>query len=346
MNILFIGGTRRGYLTLKALLQSGATVSGVISLIQDEHESERFEEAIKVLAEANGIVHYQTKAMKDRDYGRLLADEIRPDVALVVGCRVLIPKSLYSIPPLGMLAVHDSLLPSYRGFAPLNWALINGEQQTGVTLFHLDERMDGGDIVGQRTIAISPSDTAPEVYQRVCTETVALVLDACRLLSEGRAPRTAQHYDAGSFTCSRIPADGAIDWSLPTTTIYNLIRALCFPYPGAFTFYGAEKLFIWSAIPVDADRRYVGRIPGRVVAIAASTGHADVLTGDGILRLLEVQREGYVKTPAATVIRSVRSTLGLRSVDLYARMQLLEQQVEGLMQTHQKKEATTKEDGR
>src|SRR5438552_3037602 len=253
MKILFIGSTRRGYLTLKALVETGASLAGVISLMQHEHEVERFEEPIRMLAASHRILHYQTKAMKDRDYARLIADEAKPDVAIVVGCRILLPKSIYTIPPLGTLAVHDSLLPNYRGFAPLNWALLNGEKQTGVTLFYLDDRMDGGDIMGQRTVDVSPNDTAPEVYERVCQETVRLVLDACRELSEGRAPRVVQDYEIGSFTCSRTPADGVIDWGRRTIAIYDQVRALSYPFPGAFTFLDMEKLFVWKAVPVNSD---------------------------------------------------------------------------------------------
>ncbi len=345
MDILFIGGTRRGYVTLKALLDSKASVRGIVSLTQDDHEIERYEEPIRLLAESHSIPHYQTKAMKDRDYARLIADDIRPDIAFVIGCRVLIPKSIYEIPPLGTLAVHDSLLPNYRGFAPLNWSIINGEKQTGVTLFYLDDRMDGGDIVGQRAVPISPGETASEVYERVCAATVDLILDAYPQLSEGRAPRTPQDYDAGSFTCSRTPADGLIDWGLPTATIYNQIRALCHPYPGAFTFYRDETLIIWKAVPADLPRKYAGRIPGRVIGISESDGHADVLTGDGILRVLEVQRKGHGKVSAATVLKSVKSALGLSSVHLLARIEILERQLNALMEAYRDQKRDTKERG-
>ncbi len=178
MNILFIGGTKRGYLTVKALLEQGARVAGIVSLMQDAHEVERFEQPIEQLAQAHNVPHYLSKALKERDYRKLIAAEIKPDVAFVVGCRILLPESIYGIPRLGTLAVHDSLLPNYRGFAPLNWAVLNGEKQTGVTLFYLDERMDGGDIVGQRAVSIPPTATAAEVYENICTQTVGLVLEA------------------------------------------------------------------------------------------------------------------------------------------------------------------------
>ncbi len=331
MKVLFIGGTKRGYLTLRALVESGAQVSGIVSLQQDEHEVERYEQPIQTLAMSHGIPHYQTKTLKDRDYAALISEQIRPDVAFVVGCRILLPKSIYAIPRLGTLAVHDSLLPDYRGFAPLNWAVINGETQTGVTLFYLDERMDGGDIGGQKTVQIGAAETAAEVYERICASTVDLVLEAHGELSAGRITRLPQDYDAGSFTCSRTPDDGVIDWNGLTHDIYNRVRALTYPYPGAFTFYRGERLIVWAAQPGD-NTKYVGRIPGRVIEVSRTQGHVDVLTGDGILRLLEVELDGEGRQAAAEVIKSVKASLGFSQLQMLARIDALEQQIQALTQ--------------
>ncbi|MEO8626615.1 MAG: methionyl-tRNA formyltransferase [Betaproteobacteria bacterium] len=342
MKVLFIGGTKRGYLTLKALVDSGAQVSGIISLQQDEHEVERYEQPIQALAQSHGIAHYQTKTLKDRDYAALISAEIKPDVAFVVGCRILLPKSIYAIPRIGTLAVHDSLLPEYRGFAPLNWSVINGATQTGVTLFYLDERMDGGDIAGQKTVQIGAAETAAEVYERICDGTLDLVLAAHADLSAGRITRLPQNYDAGSFTCSRTPDDGAIDWNGSTHDIYNRVRALTYPYPGAFTFYRGERLIVWAAQPGDS-RDYVGRIAGRVIEVSQVTGHVDVLTGDGILRLLEVELDGKGRLAAAAVIKSVKSSLGFSLLQMLARIDELEQQVQAL--TRARDEAAKRELG-
>jgi methionyl-tRNA formyltransferase len=328
MRVLFIGGTKRGYMALSAMLESGIPVCGIINLKQDEHEIERYEAAIESLAVKFGIQHYLTKAMADADYAAIVRDTIRPDIAFVVGCRILLPREIYSFPRLGTLAVHDSLLPDYRGFAPLNWAMINGESRTGVTLFYLDERMDGGDIAGQRAVAIGADETAPQVYERICRETVALCLESYQRLAAGTATRVKQDYGAGSFTCSRTPGDGLIDWVRSTSSIYAQVRALAYPYPGAFTYFQGKKLTVWKAVPV-SDRQYVGRIPGRVVGLSRAEGYADVLTGDGILRLLEVQEAGAASAAPASIMKSVRSTLGLGTVELYERLTRLEPQIEG-----------------
>lgn len=327
MKVLFIGGTQRGYLTLKALLETGAHVVGIISLAQDPHETERYEESIRVLAQMNHIPILETKRMRDRDYVSILRQEIKPDLAFVVGCRILIPPEIYEIPPLGMLAVHDSLLPEYRGFAPLNWSILNGERQTGVTLFYLSEQMDGGDIVAQRPVPIPPGATAPQVYHATCEATVELVLENCPLLAQGVAPRVAQDYTQGSFTCSRTPDDGLIDWAASATVIHNQVRALTYPYPGAFTYYKAKKLMIWRARELESARPFVGRIPGRVVEISTSKGFVDVLTGDGIVRLEEVQFEDGDPISPSNAIKSIRDTLGVSTVDLLNRIYELELQL-------------------
>lgn len=327
MRTLFIGGTKRGYLTLKALLDHNAQVVGIICLEQDEHEIERYEEPIKRLAEQYNIPCYQTKWMKDQDYSKIVSLDIQPDIALVVGCRILIPKEIYEIPHLGTLAVHDSYLPEYRGFAPLNWAILNGEDHMGVSLFYLGELMDGGDIVGQKRTPIGPDDTAPEVYERVCQATADLALEAYPLLAKGQAPRIKQDYSVGTFTCSRTPTDGIIDWNKSTRAIYNQIRALTWPYPGAFTFYQGRKLLVWKARLIPTCPNYVGRIPGRVVSVSQSDGSVNVLTGDGVLQIFEVQLAGEGKVPAARVITSVRVALGVSVEELLERIRVLEEQV-------------------
>ena len=323
MRVAFIGSTKRGYETIKALLEAGADVVGVVSLAQHAHETERYEPAFRDLTAQYNVPCIDTKWMKDRDYAALLAEEWQADVAFIVGCRVLIPQAVYEAPHLGSLAVHDSLLPEYRGFAPLNWTILNGEDHTGVTLFYLSEAMDDGDIVLQQAVPIGQNETAPQVYEKVCQATVDVVLDGHARLLAGNAPRIPQAAGAGSYTCSRTPLDGCIDWTRSTAEIYNLIRALTQPYPGAYTYYKGRKLLLWAAEaapPVN----YVGRIPGRVIGLSVKEGWVDVLTGDGILRLTQVQLEDEEPVVPASVIKSVRVSLGLHPVELLERIRELE----------------------
>lgn len=324
MRIVFIGGTKRGYLTLRSLLDSGANVVGIVSLKQDAHETERYEQPIRQLAEGSNLPIFETKLMKDRDYGQLLKGELNADLAIAVGVRVLISEDVYNAPKFGTVAFHDSFLPEYRGFAPLNWSIINGEKTTGVTAFLLNEKMDGGDIVDQVAIEIGEHETGPALYEKVCDATVELVARISRRFESGNFKGTPQNYAQGSFTCSRIPADGLIDWGQSTASIYNLVRALTHPYPGAFTFYKNSRLFVWKAEPLADAPTFAGRIPGRVVGFSKDEGWVDVLTGDGILRLQQVQIDGAMAVNAADVITSVKLSLGLDVLQLWERLQELE----------------------
>ena len=136
-----------------------------------------------------------------------------------------------------------------------------------------------------------------------------------------------------TYGCNRMPQDGQIDWSQTTRQVHALVRAVGAPFPGAFTFFRGQRLFVWRASPLVNPPRYVGRVPGRVVAVSKADGSVDVLTGDGVLRLLEVQLENAQVVAPSTLITSVRTTLGLSTGELLARIAALEQHVAELHQT-------------
>lgn len=324
MRTLFIGGTRRGYLALQALIESRVDVVGVLSLTQDDHEREHFEEPIRTLAHKRGLPIRETKFMRDAGLESWVL-ELQAEAAFAVGVRILLPKSFYSIFPHGCWAVHDSLLPEYRGFAPLNWAIINDESKTGVTLFQISETMDEGPILLQQPVPIGPKETAPQLYDKICTATADLVQQGHELLRRGEGTLQPQVQAAASFAASRTPADGVIDWNQPTRRIFNLIRALTFPYPGAFTYYQNRRLFVLSAEEFVSSADWAGRIPGRVVKLVPKDG-VDVLTSDGVLRIREVSTDGLNRQCAADVIKSVRVKLGLDLFELNERLLRLEHQ--------------------
>jgi methionyl-tRNA formyltransferase len=221
----------------------------------------------------------------------------------------MIPSRVYLRPVRGAFVFHDSLLPEYRGFAPTVWAIINGEKQTGVTLFAIGDDVDAGDIVDQRAIPIGPDSTISEVMERVTETYLELLERNLQGLLDRSASRRRQDHARATFTCKRIPQDSEIDWFLATDNIYNLIRASGAPYPGAYTFLNGKKLIIWSAAPVKNARRYAGRIPGRVVEIRPAEGSI-VLTGDGLLLIQQVQIEGGDPVCAADVLKRLSDTLG------------------------------------
>ena len=162
--------------------------------------------------------------------------------------RYLLPDAILNSATIGAFNLHGSLLPKYRGRAPVNWMIVNGEREAGMTLHHMVARADAGDIVAQRACAIDDNDTALTLYRKLVPLGAEMIREYHPLIVAGRAPRTTQDSDAGQlFRPPPAREDGRIDWRWPARRIFNLVRAVTHPYPGAFCFAAGEKLFIWQA---------------------------------------------------------------------------------------------------
>lgn len=289
------------------MLKKNEKLVGMFVLKEDIHETEVFSKSISRILESHNIPYLISKTARGERYINFIK-KLHPSLIIVMGWRTLIPKEVINIAPLGAIALHESLLPKYRGFAPVNWAIINGENKTGVTLFFLSEGIDNGEIIAQKTIRISHQDTAWNVYEKTSSASIELLRKFLPLLKKGKAPRKKQVEEQASYTCARIPDDGLIDWTDSTNNIYNLIRGLSYPYPGAFTYLNGDKLIIEKA-SIPAQRKYVGRIPGRVVSISKGRG-IEVLTGDGIILIKEIIKNGKNKINPADIITSIKATFG------------------------------------
>lgn len=304
--IFFIGGGSRGYMWVREMLQQKETFVGACIMREDFHETEKYSQKISKILKNNSIPHLITKSVKEKKYYDFIK-ELAPSLIIVMGWRTLIPKEIFEIPPVGCVAVHESLLPKYRGFAPVNWAVINGDTKTGVSLFFISDGMDNGYIIGQKSVPILTGDTAADLYKKTSLASIKLLRKFLPLLKMGRAPRRKQSEKQATYTCARIPGDGKINWSNSTESIYNLIRALSYPYPGAFTYLNGKKLIISKAsIPIQ--RKYVGRIPGRVISINKDKG-VEVLTGNGIILIEEISTKGKETVNASEIINSIKATL-------------------------------------
>lgn len=300
---VFVGGRDRGHAWLTRLAERQQLPLAVYCLREDDHEAEKYWESISSLCQVHGLPCKVRRRLLSKDEAEIC--DLRPDLLVVMGWRTLISERILSVPRHGAVCVHESLLPAYRGFAPVNWAVINGEPKTGVTLFFLTTGMDNGDVVGQVAVPISEEDTANDVYQRTSQASIDLLEEHFGALLSGTGPRTPQDESAATYTCSRVPEDGLIDWARDTRSIHNLVRGLTSPYPGAFSFYGGEKFRIWSGRPVNPARKFVGKIPGRVVSSSLGSG-VEVLTGDGIYLVLKASLDGHPPELAENLFRSVR----------------------------------------
>jgi len=220
---------------------------------------------------------------------------LAPDLIVSVWYRRLLGPELLALPRVAALNLHGSLLPAYRGRAPLNWVLVNGERRTGVTLHHMTVQADAGDIVAQRPIDIEPDDTAVTLYTRMVKVGVDLLLESYPAVLAGTAPRTPQDHAHATVVPRRRPEDGRVDWGWPATRIGDMIRAVTHPYPGAFVGDGPGRLWLWAGSPLP--HASSGAVPGTLIDIVPSRG-ITIMTGAGVVLITRVQSAGGVEEPA------------------------------------------------
>src|SRR5690606_6269303 len=235
MQIAVLCATQRGARFLEKLVALVPEANYTVFSFREEPHEPPFMETIRQITQSCGGQFHEA-----RQVGRFttLWETTNFDLMFVVSWRYLIPPSVYTKTRLGSFVFHDSLLPAYRGFAPTVWAIINGEDHTGVTLFEIAPDVDSGDIIAQAPVSIGPDDTIADVMEKVTLTYLQLLEDNIRDLLAGKAQRHPQDQSRATFTCKRLPEDNKIDWTQPTKDIYNLIRATTAPYPGAFTTLG------------------------------------------------------------------------------------------------------------
>lgn len=290
-----------GFVCLEELLRLGEEVPLVVTHGDSPGENVWWR-SVRDLARARGVAVVAPPDVNAPEVVARLRD-LQPDFLFSFMFRQMLSAELLAIPRLGALNMHPSALPKLRGRSPLNWALVEGEAETGVTLHYMVDKPDRGDIVGQRRFPIGDEDTALTLHRKATEAAREVIREALPLLREGRAPRRAQDQSQATYRGGRRPEDGEIDWRRPARRLYDLVRAVTHPYPGAFTWYGDRKLFVWWARPL-ADAG--GLAPGE---LRVEAGEVVVGAGDGALRLEQVQADGEDETTAIDWAR----TAGLRS---------------------------------
>jgi methionyl-tRNA formyltransferase len=236
----------------------------------------------------------------------------RPDFLFSFYYRRMLKQPLLALPRLGPLNMHGSLLPKYRGRAPVNWAILHGETETGATLHYMTEKPDNGDIVGQVRVPILPDDTAREVFDKV-TVAAELTLDGVLPdLIGGSAPRRPQRLIEGSYFGGRKPEDGVIDWSKSATEIHNLVRAVAPPYPGASTTLAGKPARILRTRVLDAAcsarTASLGVENGRLVAHCGGGGALAVLELE--IGSARVAVDGFARAAGAASVELPRLDRG------------------------------------
>jgi len=295
MRIVFIGTGEIGLPTLRALLDSEHQVIALVTQSDKPVGREQRIESppIKKAIAKTRIPILQPARIKNQQTIEQIRD-LTPDVIVVVAYGQILPRDVLEIPRLACLNLHASLLPRWRGAAPIQAAIAAGDRETGITVMYMDEGLDTGDILLQRNVEILPNDTGGSLHDRLAQIAPEALLESLRLLAAGNAPRISQDSTCATYAPKLKREHGQIDWSESAEAIERKIRAYN-PWPGAFMKVGDQNLKIFSASVVD--------LKGRPGEILRSENDLIVATGKGALSLAEVQLEGKRRMSAAEFLR-------------------------------------------
>jgi methionyl-tRNA formyltransferase len=227
---------------LKALLNAGIQVDLVVTHQDDPNENVWFGSVAKLCQEKN--ISYITPSANELIDLVPKLQALAPDYIFSFYYRLMIPEQILDCAKIAALNMHGSLLPKYRGRAPVNWAILHGETETGATLHFMDAKPDAGDIVGQAAVSIDPDETATDVFAKVSQAAVSVIDQVLPGLLKGTVPRKANELQKGSYFGGRKPADGQIHWNQTAKQVHDLVRAVAPPYPGAFTDHEGKAMIV------------------------------------------------------------------------------------------------------
>jgi methionyl-tRNA formyltransferase len=302
--IVFMGTPAFAVASLSALLQAKMNVVGVVTAPDKPagRGMQLQQSAVKQFALAHNLPILQPEKLKSPDFFEALK-QWEPDLQVVVAFRML-PEQIWSFPPMGTLNVHGSLLPQYRGAAPINWAIINGEKETGVTTFQLQHAIDTGAILLQDRIPIAPNNTAGEIHDTMMEVGAQLLVKTLHGLFDNSIKAVPQEQVIGNIALQHAPKiftkDCEIDWEKPCASIHNLIRGLA-PFPGAITKIDGKiiKLFLTQMIEGPPTE-----VPGSFITDGKT--YAKIACKDGYIGLADIQWEGKKRMPIIDFLRGYR----------------------------------------
>ena len=298
MRIVFIGTGAIGVPTVEALLKSEHEVVGVVTQPDKPVGREQKIEPppIKNALAQTSVSILQPKKIKEPQSIHEISD-LRPDLIVVMAYGQILPRDILQIPKIACLNLHASLLPRWRGAAPLQAAIAAGDRETGITVMYMDEGLDTGDILLQHKIDIRADDTGGSLHDRLAHIAPEALLESLRTLADGNAPRIRQDKSLASYAPKLSRENGRIDWSEPAEVIERKVRAFN-PWPGVFMELNGQKLKIFSASIVDRN--------GKSGEIFQAENQLIVATGKGALALMEIQLEGKRRMRAAEFLRGER----------------------------------------
>ena len=298
MRIVFMGTPDFSVPVLDALIEAGHEIAGVVT--QPDKPMGRGKAVamtpVKEKALEHGLSVYQPLKVRTPEFVQVLR-ELKPDVMVVVAFGQILTKEVLDIPPLGCVNVHASLLPKYRGAAPIQWAVIDGEKETGVTTMMMDEGIDTGDMLEKEIVPIEDEETGDSLHDKLMAAGARLIVSTLKKIQDGTIERTPQTDEETCYARMLKKDMGDVDWSLDAHAIERLVRGLN-SWPGTYTKWNGKTVKIWKAKAVD--REYEGAL-GEAVYVDKET--ILVKTGKGCLSLLELQPEGKKRMAADAFLR-------------------------------------------
>jgi methionyl-tRNA formyltransferase len=305
MRIVYMGTPEFSVPALKALVEVGHDVVAVVT--QPDKPKGRGKEIqmtpVKEQALEFHIPVYQPVKARDPEFVKILSD-LAPDVMVVAAFGQLLPKSILDIPKYGCVNIHASLLPKYRGASPIQYAVINGEKESGITTMMMAELLDTGDMLDQEILTLDPKETGGSLHDRLSVVGGALLLKTLKKLEEGTAVRIPQDETQSCYVGMIKKSMGDIDWSMDAEVIERLIRGLN-PWPSAFTSWNGKVIKIWEAFVIE--KEYEGAC-GQVVE--ADRDHLVVKTGKGGLSIRELQLQGKKRMDIGAFLRGYQVAEG------------------------------------
>ncbi|MDR1499782.1 MAG: methionyl-tRNA formyltransferase [Tannerellaceae bacterium] len=315
MRIVYMGTPEFAVEGLRALVEGGYEVVGVVTMPDKpagKHQSVLQPSAVKQYAQSAGLPVLQPEKLRDEDFLARLAS-LRADLQIVVAFRML-PEVVWAMPPLGTFNLHASLLPNYRGAAPINWAIINGETRTGVTTFFLDNNIDTGRIIGRKILPVSDTDDAGAVHDALMKMGARLIVETVDLIISGKASSTAQEelYQGDTLLAApKIFKDTCrIDWSLPLKRIYDLVRGLS-PYPAAWTEFVTTDGCRRTVKIYVSEKHFAPHTLKAGAIISDNRSYIDVAVRDGYLRLHSLQLSGKKRMDAPSFLNGFKDIQGI-----------------------------------
>ena len=286
MKVIVLGYSNIGCAGIEALLRNGFDIAAVFTHRDDPKENIWFN-SVATLASIKNIPVFAPEDINHPMWVQKIK-EMKPDIIFSFYYRKMVGKSVLEIPQLGCMNLHGSLLPKYRGKCPINWVLVNGEKETGVTLHYMTEKPDAGDILAQKKIVISDTDTAKTLNDKATKAAEEMLDEVLPKIKSNKASKIPQDNSKATYFSGRKPADGEIDWSLSADKICNLVRAVTNPYPGAFSYIKNKKCIFWNVSKVSVEKSKLK--PGAIV----STNPLIVKCAEGGIKVEVAQMEDSV----------------------------------------------------